>query len=42
VLDPIVDSFRNYQKTHYAASAEELLVDRAQLLTLTAPGDNHI
>jgi catalase (peroxidase I) len=31
------DGFRNYQKTKYAVSAEELLVDRAQLLTLTAP-----
>ncbi|MBX3157763.1 MAG: catalase/peroxidase HPI [Deltaproteobacteria bacterium] len=37
VLEPIVDGFRNYQKAHYAISAEELLVDRAQLLTLTAP-----
>ena len=31
------DGFRNYLKTKYAVSAEELLVDRAQLLTLTAP-----
>jgi len=37
VLEPIVDGFRNYQKTRYSVSAEELLVDRAQLLTLTAP-----
>jgi catalase-peroxidase len=37
VLEPKADGFRNYQKIHYAASAEELLVDKAQLLTLTAP-----
>ncbi len=37
VLEPKADGFRNYQKTRYAASAEELLVDKAQLLTLTAP-----
>jgi catalase-peroxidase len=37
VLEPIADGFRNYQKTRYVASAEELLVDKAQLLTLTAP-----
>ena len=37
VLKPAADGFRNYQKTNYAVSAEELLVDRAQLLTLTAP-----
>jgi catalase-peroxidase len=37
VLEPVADGFRNYQKTKYAVSAEELLVDRAQLLTLTAP-----
>ncbi len=36
-LEPAADGFRNYQKTKYAVSAEELLVDRAQLLTLTAP-----
>ena len=36
-LEPAVDGFRNYQKAKYAVSAEELLVDRAQLLTLTAP-----
>ena len=37
VLEPKADGFRNYQKTKYAVMAEELLVDRAQLLTLTAP-----
>jgi catalase-peroxidase len=37
VLEPVADGFRNYQKTQYAVSAEELLVDKAQLLTLTAP-----
>ena len=37
VLEPVADGFRNYLKTRYAVSAEELLVDRAQLLTLTAP-----
>ena len=37
VLEPAADGFRNYQKAQYAVSAEELLVDRAQLLTLTAP-----
>jgi catalase-peroxidase len=37
VLEPKADGFRNYIKTQYAVSAEELLVDRAQLLTLTAP-----
>jgi len=37
VLEPAADGFRNYQKTRYAVSSEELLVDRAQLLTLTAP-----
>jgi catalase-peroxidase len=37
VLEPVADGFRNYQKTKYAVSAEELLVDRAQLMTLTAP-----
>ncbi len=37
VLEPKTDGFRNYSKTHYAVSAEELLVDKAQLLTLTAP-----
>jgi catalase-peroxidase len=37
VLEPVADGFRNYLKTKYAVSAEELLVDRAQLLSLTAP-----
>ena len=37
VLEPIADGFRNYQKASYSVSAEALLVDRAQLLTLTAP-----
>jgi catalase-peroxidase len=37
VLEPKADGFRNYQKKKYAVSAEELLIDRAQLLTLTAP-----
>jgi catalase-peroxidase len=37
VLEPVADGFRNYLKMKYAVSAEELLVDRAQLLTLTAP-----
>jgi len=37
VLEPIADGFRNYQKAKYAVSAEELLIDKAQLLTLTAP-----
>ena len=37
VLEPIADGFRNYQKTKYSVSAEELLLDRAQLLTLSAP-----
>ena len=37
VLEPVADGFRNYLKTKYTVPAEELLVDRAQLLTLTAP-----
>jgi catalase-peroxidase len=37
VLEPCADGFRNYLKAKYSVSAEELLVDRAQLLTLTAP-----
>ncbi|WAC09111.1 MAG: catalase/peroxidase HPI [Thermodesulfobacteriota bacterium] len=37
VLEPKADGFRNYQKARYAVTAEELLVDKAQLLTLTAP-----
>ena len=36
-LEPVADGFRNYQKAKYAVSPEEMLVDRAQLLTLTAP-----
>jgi catalase-peroxidase len=36
-LEPLADGFRNYTKPHHKASAEELLVDKAQLLTLTAP-----
>ena len=37
VLEPAADGFRNYLKATYAVTAEKLLVDRAQLLTLTAP-----
>ena len=37
VLEPAADGFRNYLKAKYSVTAEELLVDRAQLLTLTAP-----
>jgi catalase-peroxidase len=37
VLEPIADGFRNYLKGHYTISAEALLIDKAQLLTLTAP-----
>ena len=37
VLEPLADGFRNYVKTKYSVSAEEMLVDKAQLLTLTAP-----
>jgi catalase-peroxidase len=37
VLEPIADGFRNYLKGRYSVSAEELLIDRAQLMTLTAP-----
>jgi catalase-peroxidase len=37
VLEPIADGFRNYQKGKYTISAEEILLDRAQLLTLSAP-----
>jgi catalase-peroxidase len=36
-LEPAADGFRNYQRAKFAVSAEELLLDRAQLLTLTAP-----
>ena len=37
VLEPIADGFRNYLKGRFSVSAEELLIDKAQLLTLTAP-----
>jgi catalase-peroxidase len=37
VLEPVADGFRNYLKTRFSVPAEALLVDRAQLLTLTAP-----
>jgi catalase-peroxidase len=37
VLEPMADGFRNYTKTQYTVPTEELLVDKAQLLTLTAP-----
>ncbi len=37
VLEPLADGFRNFQKARYSISPEELLLDRAQLLTLTAP-----
>ncbi len=37
VLEPIADGFRNYQKKQYSVSPEELLLDKAQLLNLTAP-----
>ena len=37
VLEPVADGFRNYQKIKFSVTAEELLLDRAQLLTLTAP-----
>jgi catalase-peroxidase len=37
VLEPVADGFRNYQKKQYSVSPEELLVDKAQLLNLTAP-----
>lgn len=37
VLEPVADGFRNYLKGTYRASAEEMLVDRAQLMSLTAP-----
>ncbi len=36
-LEPLFDGFRNYQKQRYAVPAEHLLIDKAQLLTLTAP-----
>lgn len=37
VLEPLADGFRNYQKTNYTITTEQLLLDKAQLLTLTAP-----
>lgn len=37
LLEPMADGFRNYSKTKFTVSAEEMLIDRAQLLTLTAP-----
>ncbi|RMG35299.1 MAG: catalase-peroxidase, partial [Methanobacteriota archaeon] len=37
VLEPVADGFRNYAQREYAACAEEILLDKAQLLTLTAP-----
>ena len=37
VLEPLADGFRNFQKARFAAPAEALLIDKAQLLTLTAP-----
>jgi catalase-peroxidase len=36
-LEPLADGFRNYTKPHHKAPAEEMLIDKAQLLTLTAP-----
>jgi catalase-peroxidase len=37
VMEPVADGFRNYMKSSYTISAEEMLLDKAQLLTLTAP-----
>ena len=37
LLEPMADGFRNYAKTRYTLSTEQLLIDKAQLLTLTAP-----
>jgi catalase-peroxidase len=37
VLEPVADGFRNFQKTKFSVPAEKMLVDKAQLLTLTAP-----
>ncbi len=37
VMEPVADGFRNFMKSTYTISAEEMLIDRAQLLTLTAP-----
>ena len=37
LLEPMADGFRNYKKTNYTLTTEQLLIDKAQLLTLTAP-----
>lgn len=37
VLEPAADGFRNYKNQHYSTKSEEMLIDKAQLLTLTAP-----
>jgi catalase-peroxidase len=37
VMEPLADGFRNYSKTEYTVSAEEMLLDKAQLMTLNAP-----
>ena len=37
VLEPVANGFRNWQKKHYTVTPEEMLLDRAQLLGLTAP-----
>ncbi len=37
VLEPVADGFRNYEKSKYSVTPEELLVDKSQLMTLTAP-----
>ena len=37
VLEPVADGFRNYQKTDFSVSPEEMLLDKAQLLGLSAP-----
>lgn len=37
LLEPMADGFRNYQKTDYTLTTEQLLIDKAQLLTLSAP-----
>ena len=37
MLEPVADGFRNWQKKHYTVTPEEMLLDRAQLLGLTAP-----
>jgi catalase-peroxidase len=37
VLEPAADGFRNYKKSRYKSAAEEMLIDKAQLMTLTAP-----